>query len=489
VNKINLSSFTNEERDYIYKKYKIIEPYINKECSLKSIARNRKIPLRTLTSWVQKYKSLGLVALARQSRKDKGVSRSINTNLINIVKALYLEHPSSSCATIHRLILKHCEYGKLVPPSYRSICNIISLIPDDIVTLSHKGSKAYKQKYDLLHTRNADKPNQIWQADHVLMDIEILNDKNRPHRPWLTIIIDDCSRVICGYELSFLSPSAYKTSLCLRYAIWRKSDPKWPVLGAPEILYTDHGSDFTSKHIEQVCINLKIQLIFSQISQPRGRGKIERFFRTLNQKLISDLSIITQDRKNKNLLTLKQLDQLVYKFIIEYNTNIHSELKISPVDKWLKDGFLPNIVDSLESLDLLLLTEIKLRTVHRDGIYFQGLRYFDILLAEYIGQKVIIRYTPSDITSIRVFFQDQFLCQPICAELSNQTIGIKEVQQVRNKRRYLLKKEIKQQKSLISALISSSRKELGLEDVSEQIEEQIITNKPVVSKIKLYRNE
>ena len=56
------------------------------------------------------------------------------------------------------------------------------------------------------------------------MDIEILNDTNKLQRPWLTIVIDDCSRAICGYELSFLSPSAYKTSLCLRHAIWRKAD-------------------------------------------------------------------------------------------------------------------------------------------------------------------------------------------------------------------------------------------------------------------------
>lgn len=52
----------------------------------------------------------------------------------------------------------------------------------------------------------------------------------------------------------------------------------WPVCGIPEILYTDHGCDFTSKHIEEVCVSLKIQLIFSTIGKPRGRGKIERFF-------------------------------------------------------------------------------------------------------------------------------------------------------------------------------------------------------------------
>ena len=37
--------------------------------------------------------------------------------------------------------------------------------------------------------------------------------------------------------------------------------------------------------------------------------------------------------------------------------------------------------DSLEQLDLLLLTVAKPRKIHPDGIRFQGLRYLDPLLA------------------------------------------------------------------------------------------------------------
>lgn len=483
---LNLTDLTEEGRNNAYEKYKIIEPYINCTTSLMSISKKTQVPLRTLTSWVQKYKSSGLIALSRQNRKDKGKARRIKPELTQIIEALYLEYPDSSCANIHRLLLKYCKEHNLVVPSYRSVCSIIRQIPDDIITLGHKGSKVYKQKYDLLHTRNAKKPNQIWQADHVLLDIGILNDKNKSCRPWLTVIIDDCSRAICGYELSFLSPSSNKTSLCLRHAIWRKSDSKWPILGVPEILYTDHGSDFTSKHIEQVCIDLKIQLIYSQVGQPRGRGKIERFFRTLNQKLISDLSIVIQNSKPTKFFTIQQLNQIVYKFIIDYNHSPHSALKMSPVNRWLENGFLPNILDSLENLDLLLLTEAKPRKVMRDGIHFQGLCYFDLTLAEYIGQEVTIRYVPSDIASIRVFFRGKFLCQPICAELSNYTISIKEIQQVRNKRRNLLKKKIKTQKSLIDAVIAASYKDLPMDNHEDEI---IEANELKPNKIRLYNNE
>jgi len=63
------------------------------------------------------------------------------------------------------------------------------------------------------------------------------------------------------------------TALTLRQAIWHKEDPRWHVCGVPTVFYSDHGSDFTSKHLEQVAADLPMELIFSQISVPRGRGK------------------------------------------------------------------------------------------------------------------------------------------------------------------------------------------------------------------------
>lgn len=454
-NNASLTQFSDDERENATRKYQIIEPYINGEQLLKAVAENKSIPIRTLSLWVKKYHTHGLAGLARQSRGDKGLPRNDST-LQTAIQGIYLKKPMLSGAAIHRLIQDYCQKKNLKIPSYRSVCRVIFNIPDDMLLLGQQGSKAYKQQYDLLYIRAADNPNEVWQADHVLLDFDVLNDKNKPQKPWLTVVIDDCSRVICGYELSFLSPSAQKTSLCFRHAIWRKPDPNWSVLGVPEIFYTDHGSDFTSKHIEQVCIDLKVELIFSLIGQPRGRGKIERFFRTLNQRLIHTLQAVTQNGSKSNYLGLKVLDSVIYAFIIEYNHTIHPEIDSTPAARWQLDGFIPQLVDSLEHLDLLLLTEAKPRKILRDGIKFQGLRYIDTVLAEYVGENVVIRYTPSDITSIRVFYKGRFLCQPICPELSQLKVGLKEIQHARNQRRQKLKKEIATRESLVDAVIEAS---------------------------------
>ena len=92
-----------------------------------------------------------------------------------------------------------------------------------------------------------------------------------------------------GLRAVLRRPSAIQTALALRQAIWRKGRPGWQVCGIPGILYSDHGSDFTSQHLEQVAADLKIRLINSGVGRPRGRGKIERFFESVSQVLLSRL--------------------------------------------------------------------------------------------------------------------------------------------------------------------------------------------------------
>ena len=83
--------------------------------------------------------------------------------------------------------------------------------------------------------------------------------------------------------------------------------------------------------------------------------------------------------------------------------------------------------ESLEQLDLLLLTVPKTRRVHPDGIRFSGLRYIDPTLAAYVGEEVLLRYDPRDIAEVRVFHEGRFLCRAVCQELAGETVPLREV--------------------------------------------------------------
>ena len=86
-----------------------------------------------------------------------------------------------------------------------------------MVTLAHRGSAAYRDNYEMIWRHRAEQPNATWQADHTELDIVILDTNQQPVRPWMTGILDDHSRAVCGYMVFLRAPSAMNTALALRF--------------------------------------------------------------------------------------------------------------------------------------------------------------------------------------------------------------------------------------------------------------------------------
>ncbi len=483
----NLSELSESSRAIAWERYQILRPHLEDAVPLKRVALDAGIPFRTAQRWVANYKKSGLAGLCRGERKDSGTHRVIHDEVKKLIEGLALQKPAMSIATIHRQVTDWCNRSQIAAPSYSTVYGMIRNLDPALMTLAQSGTKAYKQTFELLHRHEAEKPNAIWQADHTLLDIWIKDEKEQPVRPWLTVIMDDYSRAIAGYYISFSAPSALQTALALKQGIWRKNNPSWHICGIPEILYTDHGSDFTSHHIEQVCLDLKIQLIFSTVGEPRGRGKIERFFRTVNQLLLAKLpGYAPPGHKSPNpVLNFNELDREFARFLIEYHQIEHSQTKEAPQKRWNGLGFLPQLPESVEKLDLLLLTIKDTRRIQRDGIKFQGLRYTDPLLANYIGEDVSIRYDPRDMTEIRVYYQSKFLCRVICPDLSTETVTLKEIKAARNQRRKQLKQQIKDRVSIVDALMGNKKPT----SLTNPEPEKIATNKPKKPALKRYYND
>jgi putative transposase len=473
-----------------YTKYKIIQPFLDESSSLKSVSISQDIPLRTLQRWCKLYKEQGFPGLEQQQRSDKGKYRHVSQKLLHFIEGLALKRPKLSIAAICD---KANELAKILNApniSYNTVTKIINNLPKSMIVLAQEGDKVYEETFDLLYKHEAKSSNETWQADHTLLDIYLIDISGKQVRPWLTIIIDDYSRAIAGYYLFLDAPSALQTALAFRQAIWTKNEAEWQICGIPERLYTDHGSDFTSKHIEMVCADLKIQLIFSNVGKPRGRGKIERFFNTVNQKLLCRLpGYITKNYQidTKSLLTLAQFEIQLKTFLLKhYNQESHSETKEPPIDRWSSKGFLPQLPESLEKLDLLLLAVAKPRKVHQDGIYFQNLRYIDPVLAAYVGESIVIRYDPRDVAEIRVFYQNKFLCRAICQELAGEVISLKDITRARNQRKKELKEVIAKRRSLVDQLLNN-QSTVTDESNSPTTERAIVITK--VKKLKLYDND
>jgi putative transposase len=163
----------------------------------------------------------------------------------------------------------------------------------------------------------------------------------------------------------------------------------------------------------------------------------------------------TKDRAGQAQLTLAELDAAIGRFIVDvYNRRAHSETGQPPQDRWEAGGFLPRMPESLEQLDLLLLTVTKQRKLHPDGIHFQGLRYIDPVLAAYVGEDVVVRYDPRDLAEIRVYHRGRYLCRAICPDLAGTTVSLKDIAAARNARRRELRRQLSERATVVDRLIA-----------------------------------
>jgi putative transposase len=486
-----LAGLSEGSRKLALDRFRLLQPHLEQSRPLRQLAAEAEIPLRTAQRWVAQYKRFGLAALARKKRDDRGVRRAVTEKVKEAIEGLALQRPPLPVTALCRQVQRLAQGLGELPPSYSVVYDVVHKLPADLLVLAHEGSKAYSNKFELVHRREGDGPNTIWQADHTPLDILLVRpDLQVVAKPWLTVVIDDYSRAVAGYFLSFEAPSALHTSLALRQAIWRKEDSRWIVCGIPDVLYTDNGSDFTSHHLEQVSADLKIRLVFSIPGKPRGRGRIERFFSTVNEMFLCELDGFAPAGgavRGKPTLTLAEFDNRFRTFLLDvYQRRENAGTKLPPRERWQANGFLPRMPDSLEQLDLLLIQVAKARQVRPDGIHFQSLRYISTTLAAYVGEPVTLRIDPRDMAEVRVFHEGKFLCQAVCAELAGDTVPLREILRARNRRRRDLRGVLRDRKVAVDILLDLKRGEIT------EKEDEPAKDKPTTTSVpglKRYRNE
>jgi putative transposase len=431
-------------------RWRVLRLHVEDQVPLAALARHTGIGLRTLERWKARYRASGVEGL-RNHPSSTVRGRHVPAELTRVIEGLALTKPRPSIATLRRALAPVCTKNGWALPTYSVVRSIVVALDPGMVTLALEGAASYRDKFEILLRRQAERPNEMWQADHTMLDVLVVGTGGKPARPWLSTVIDDCSRALCGYFLFTGAPSAANTALALRQAIWHKANPGWVMCGIPDVLYVDHGSDFTSHRLEQTALDLHLRIVHSAVARPQGRGKVERFFGTINTELLTTLpghSVAGHTWPDPSL-TLAQLDDAIGTFIRGYNERPHSELGISPKQSWLADGWMPRLPETLEALDGFLLDVAHSRTVRRDGIHFQGLRYLSPTLASYVGVAVTIRYDPRDVSEIRVYDRDTFVCTAVDPAHQSTTVSLKDIQAARNARRRELRGQINERIALV----------------------------------------
>jgi len=76
-----LAGLTEEARKLALDRFRLIQPHLEQNQSLQSVAKAAGVPYRTAQRWVAQYRLFGLVALARKRRGDRGERRVVSAKL------------------------------------------------------------------------------------------------------------------------------------------------------------------------------------------------------------------------------------------------------------------------------------------------------------------------------------------------------------------------------------------------------------------------
>lgn len=475
------------------------------------IADRYGITKSSLYRYVEMYQEGGTIALMRKlPRLGVGtVRRSIDETQEAFARREYLQLGKPKAAHVYRKLKRFCEKLGLKCCSqatfFRYIEDMEKYEPD-LVCLARDGEEEYMKKFAVKATRKEpERANEVWEGDHHKLDA-FIEYNGRPVRPWLTIWLDVCSRVVVGWAIS-IQANGRTIALATRYGILPKAKSGWdrpvskamakaleslywekeelaasageplPCSGLPKALYIDNGEDYKSKlkkgvkhegweysrEMRSTCELLGIQALFCTKYSPWAKGHCERWFGTFTSQFTRYLpGYCGKDGKERpegldektmaerdELLDLEELCKLIEMYLEIYHNTVHSSLGMTPYEKYLSTPKAREEMPDVRTLDICLM-DVEKAKVTASGIQRFGTRgrrrwYKHEALDGMAGQWAVIRYDPNRIGEILVFSAKtgEYICTATNDQLLSWGASKKDIEQ-HCKRRASRKKELKQ---------------------------------------------
>lgn len=393
---------------------KLLVPHINEIWSDKQLWKGEPFPVggaphyTTVARWVRSYKQSGcdirvLVDRDRsKGNKDARLDPIIRETIGDCIETRYLtpERPTLKSVyneilgKIARLNIARIASERLLKPSFNALRRAVHALDAYDVYRARYGKRAADIKFRTAgRGALAVRPLARAAMDHCKLDLFVVDERTGLPlgRPWLTMILDECTRYALGYYIGFEEPSSVSMTRALRHAIMPKKQSEyltsqWDAWGLMETLVVDNGNEFHGRTLEMGAGRYGITVQFCPRRKPWFKGKIERFFGTLNSGLLSDIqgkafsSIALRgdyDPSKHAVVRLSTLRKLIHKWIVDvYHQTDHRTLKMTPAQSWATgiadvDRYLPPA--SVE-LDAAFSASSKRRLTHK-GIELDSLFY------------------------------------------------------------------------------------------------------------------
>jgi transposase InsO family protein len=334
-------------------------------------SRRTSVAVETLRGWLGLYRAGGFDALKPRPRKDIGSARAIPTEVLDLLVSIKDAHREWSVSMVIDAAKKENAAAREVALPVSTVHRVLSRAgvmgkaPDDPTTKD-------RRRFSYEHA------GELWMSD-VMHGPSVVVGNKRKQKTYLVGLLDDATRVVpyCGFALSENTAAFLPI---FKSAVMRR--------GIPKRLYVDNGAVFRSHHLALVCAKLGVTLIHARPYKPEGKGKQERFFRTVRMRFLSTLTATDTS-------SLDALNRRLWAWVEgEYHQTPHNGLDgTTPLDAWAMRSGDVRVPGPEIDLREMFLFEQK-RRVHRDRtVSLDGLLYE--VEAALVGEVVVLRYDPS----------------------------------------------------------------------------------------------
>lgn len=337
----------------------------------------------TLDRWIRRYRTGGFDALTPSIRQP---GARIDTGVLALAVALKRENPDRTAAQVARILRASGGYS----PSESTLLRLFHR--HELIGPAAGGGGVVFGRFEAAH------PNDRWVGD------ALHGPRLGGRKTYLFAFLDDHSRLAVGSRFGFA-----EDTVRLAAAL----EPALASRGVPASVYVDNGSAFVDAWLLRACGKLGVRLVHSTPHRPQGRGKIERFFRTVRDQFLVEVADISAEQLADKQLTpaagLLELNALFTAWVESvYHHQVHSETGQTPLarwnDGWQRLGRGPMMASTDALTEAFLWSEhrtvTKTATVSLHGNTYQ-------VEAALVGRKVELVFSPFNLQVIDVRHGDK----------------------------------------------------------------------------------
>ena len=323
--------------------------------------QSMRVSRPTIDRWIRAWRAGGFAALAPPARQ---VTPRTDAQVLELAAALKRERSARTAAQISRILGAQCGWS----PSARTLQRHFERL--ELNTRPDGRPPVVFGRFE------AAAPNERWTGD------ALHGPRAAGRKAYLFCFIDDHSRAVMAARWGYFEDTI-RLAAALRPALAAR--------GVPASIYVDNGSAFVDAALKRAAARLGIQIIHSTPGRPEGRGKIERFFRTVREQFLVEIG--------EEINSLGELNRLFTAWVeTVYHRRAHSETSCPPLERWLAGAPFP-APSPAQLAEAFLWAEH--RQVRKDATVklFGGVYETDPALA---GRTVELVFDPFDLTHIEV---------------------------------------------------------------------------------------